>query len=311
MIRAAIDLGSNTLRLLVADVEDGQIKQRLCYQHQITRLGQNLHQTGVLSQQAMQRSQQVIQGFKQAIDACGTIEICATATSAVRKASNGKAFLDMLYDSTGVDVHLISEQCEAELCLHGVMTVFPEKDFLLFDIGGGSTEFSRVRHGHVLDSHSFSLGVVDMTERLLHSDPPSLYDYQKMQQHADVVCKQVEQAWSTTWKPRFLVGTAGTVTTLAALDLKLACYDVQKVNGHVLTKKSLALLKQQLLALDHAQRSQWPGLEAGRVDLIIAGLAIVERLMCRWHYPKLVCIDAGLLEGSVLLGQSFFQVYSR
>jgi len=309
MIRAAIDMGSNTLRFLVANIENNQITERLCYQHCITRLGENLHQTGYLSSKAMVRTTEAIKSFKQEIDAFGAIEVCATATAAVRKAKNGRQFLQTLAKDTSIQVQLISEQCEAELCLRGVTSEFSETNFLLFDIGGGSTEFSRINNKQLLDSQSHALGVVEMTERLLHTDPPSPYDFIQIQKYVDTFLHNVEKSWNDLILPTYLVGTAGTITTLAALDLKLKHYDAQQVNGHTISIDALQKLKQKLLSLNFSQRSHLDALESGRADLIIAGMAIVERLMLRWHYKHLVCIDSGLLEGAVLLGNQALQIH--
>jgi len=309
MIRASIDMGSNTVRMLVAEITVNRIQKALCYQHYITRLGQGLHNTNLLSQEAMSRTTQAIQLFKQHIQSLGVMEICATATSAVRQAKNGRFFLQQLKKETGIEVQLISEQCEAELCLHGIMTVFPQSDFLLFDIGGGSTEFSRVKNQQLLDTQSYPLGVVEITEKLCQSDPPTPFDYDRMTQNINTTLHRVEQGWTKKFHPKYLVGTAGTVTTLAALHLQLTTYDAQKVNGQRISFKVLQQLKHNLYALNYQQRCALPALEKGRADLIIAGIAIVEQIMKRWQYPSFICVDAGLLEGSILLGKQALQPY--
>ncbi|MDQ6961280.1 MAG: Ppx/GppA family phosphatase [Mariprofundaceae bacterium] len=307
MIRAAIDIGSNTVRLLIARIKDHRIQERLYYQHIITRLGQDLHQTGKLSNEAMQRTNDAISTFKQHINHFKNIEICATATAAIRQASNGSLFLQRLKHETGISVQLISEDCEAQLCLHGVMSECEQEEFLLFDIGGGSTEFSLIHNGKIRHTQSHPLGVVKLTETALKSDPPSLENLQCMQQHIELVLDQVEQQWGAIKKPSALVGTAGTVTTLAALDLKLQQYDAKQVNRHCITHAKFKTLKQQLTTLSHTQRASLPSLEAGRCDLIIAGLMIVDCMMTRWQYQSLTCIDSGLLEGLVVLGSDALQ----
>jgi len=168
---------------------------------------------------------------------------------------------------------------------------------LLFDIGGGSTEFIRARGATQRDAISRNLGVVKLFEAHLHSDPPSPDDYRAVMAAADEHLAVVENSWPDRKPPRYMVGTAGTVTTLAATELGLTAYDAEKINNHRMSRASFFALRDRLLALTQEQLAAIPNIEAGRADLIIAGLAIIEAMMLRWNYDELVAVDASLLEG--------------
>ncbi|RMH62074.1 MAG: Ppx/GppA family phosphatase [Zetaproteobacteria bacterium] len=303
---AAIDLGSNTFRLLIAEPTDGTPPWRTVhYEHRIVRLGEGLHANGTLNTAARARALQALHAFaailrKFDVPADATL---AVATAAMREADNGPAFREQVLRETGIHIEIIDGAQEANLSLAGVRAVLHErvaKDFLLFDIGGGSTEFIRACATRCRDAISRRLGVVRLVERHLHSDPPSPEDYAAMIETAQEHLRAVERSWRDTYVPTHLVGTAGTVTTLAATELDLCPYDADVINNHVMTRSAFVRLRDRLLALDHAGREAIRTIEPGRADLIIAGLAIVEAVLDHWHYDAMTIVDAGLLEGAWL-----------
>ncbi|HKJ83396.1 MAG TPA: Ppx/GppA phosphatase family protein [Mariprofundaceae bacterium] len=305
---AAIDIGSNTLRLLIAEPSAGRDKthwHQLAYDHYITRLGEGLHTEGRLGETGMARALEGLQQFAHRITEYGIAPECvnAVATAAMREAKNGQTFLDRIGQETGITPHIISGNEEAATCLAGAASVLDEqtrRDMLLFDIGGGSTEFIRAGNGLMRDAISRKLGVVRLVEAHLHSDPPSTADYRAMIDTAKQHLEQVASFWKDAKPPSHLVGTAGTITTLAAIHLELVPYDAERVNNHVMLIEDVHMLRDHLLSMSHEQRTAIPAIEPGRADLIIAGLAIVEAVMRRWHYDRLVTVDAGLLEGAWL-----------
>ncbi|MDQ7004007.1 MAG: Ppx/GppA phosphatase family protein [Ghiorsea sp.] len=309
MKQAVLDIGSNTIRLLIAETT-GNHHEKLHYQHAIARLGEGLQQTGELSEAGMARAMVIFHEFI-AVCQSFSIEVAnikAVATAAIREASNGASFVEYVFTATGLKIQVIDGENEAKLALLGAQSALADdiqQNMLLFDIGGGSTEFSRVCQGQLLDSFSEKLGVVRLTELYLRQDPPSQAEYHAMKVHSLKHLQHVEKLWAHhKTMPSCLVGTAGSVTTLAAIALGMQLYDASQINNYRMDKAIFFALKDKLLHMSQAQRLAIPALEKGREDVIIAGLAIVEALFEYWEFEELVTVDAGLLEG-LLLNQKF------
>ena len=307
-LHAAIDIGSNTLRLLIAEnsAKHETVKcKRICHAQRITRLGQGLHHNGMLSEEGITRALDAMKEFSEILRQHGLGPECvyAVATAAVREAVNGQEFVERCVMETGIKVQVIDGNTEARLSLRGaaaVLSAYTSRDMLLFDIGGGSTEFIRVRDGSIVDDISRKLGVVRLIEAHLNSDPPSADNYQAMLAATSKHLGEVEMYWGDRHPPAHLVGTAGTITTLAALHMDLFPYDANKINNHTIPLHDFLALKERLLKMTHAERAAIQTIEAGREDLIIAGLAITEAIMQRWGYSELISVDAGLLQGTWL-----------
>ncbi|MDX8406773.1 MAG: Ppx/GppA phosphatase family protein [Mariprofundaceae bacterium] len=305
---AAIDIGSNTFRLLIAEAAQQYSTtpwKTVYYTHRIVRLGEGLHLHGRLGKAGMQRGIAAFREFAERLEAyhVPTGHTLAVATAAMREADNGAAFRRQIKEETGLDISIICGDEEAAMSLAGACAVLnPETrtDMLLFDIGGGSTEFIRARHTEAVDAISRKLGVVRLVEAHLHTDPPATEDYQAMKDTTLAHLDAVAGHWLGGQAPKYLVGTAGTVTTLAATELDLCPYDADIINNHLMTRDSFLALRDRLLAMNHAQRQSVRTIEQGRGDLIIAGLAIVEAVMDYWHYDEMIVVDAGLLEGAWL-----------
>lgn len=307
-IRAAIDIGSNTLRLLIA----GQAEpydffpwHDIYRTHRIVRLGEGLHDSGRLSEAGMTRALTALAEFARLIIEHGgsLTDTLAVATAAMREAANGGAFRSRIERETGIRVQIIEGETEARLSLAGATAVLrrdTRDDMLLFDIGGGSTEFIRVRDQAIVDAVSRKLGVVRLVEAHLASDPPSAEDYRAMVRAADAHLAAIVAGWPDGKPPAHLVGTAGTVTTLAAVHLDLYPYDIAHINNLRISREEFAALRDRLLVMTHDERQAIRTIEPGRADLIVAGLAIIDAIFERWSYPELIVVDAGLLEGAWL-----------
>ncbi len=302
MKQAVLDIGSNTIRLLIAEVSDSSY-QKIYYQHRVARLGEGLQQTGALSDAGKQRGMVV---FLEVVDICASHGIAvqniqAVATAAIREASNGKDYVQHVLDTLGLNIQIIHGQLEAKLSLLGAQMVLNEdvsQDMLLFDIGGASTEFNRVCHGELVDGFSEKLGVVRLTELYLKHNPPLSSEYQAMKEHTKTHLKQVESLWGEdTFLPKHMVGTAGTVTTLAAIVLQMEDYDANTINNYHLSKTDFESMRDELLGMTNDERLAIPAIEQGRQDVIVAGLAIVDAIFEFWDYEVMVTVDAGLLEG--------------
>ncbi len=229
--------------------------------------------------------------------------IYAVATAAVREAENGTFFKKLLQRETGIDISIIHGREEASISLLGAASVLHDesaREMLLFDIGGGSTEFIRTKEKSMTDAISCKLGVVRLVEAHLHSDPPSSEAYLAMKNSALCHLTEVGRFWeeTSTIVPARMVGTAGTVTTLAAVQMELTPYDPEKVNNYQIDRAVFYQLRDRLLAMNYSQREAIPAIEAGRADLIIAGLSIIEAIMEKWNYDSFITVDAGLLEGN-------------
>ncbi len=316
---AAIDIGSNTFRLLIAAPASPEPTRAappwrtLHYEHRIVRLGEGLHASGRLGEAGIARAQDALRAFRARLDACGVppAHCRALATAAMREAANGERVRQQLQRDSGLAIAIIDGATEARLSLAGASAVLrPDirEDWLLFDIGGGSTEFVRARMARPLHAISRKLGVVRLVEAHLKSDPPSRADWQAMKAAARAHLDAVEAAWQAAGlasaPPRHLVGTAGTVTTLAATELDLVPYDPARINNHWMSRDALAALRARLLGMRQAERQRIRTIEPGRADLIVAGLAICETMLERWSREDaeagFFVVDAGLLEGAWL-----------
>jgi len=305
---AAIDIGSNTFRLLIAEpAEPGATTpwRTIYYTHRIIRLGEGLHHSGRLAENAMHRAMQAFADYAGLIARYHVPagHVAAIATAAMREADNGAAFRDAVAEESGINIRIIDGETEAAMSLNGASAVLHENlraDMLLFDIGGGSTEFIRAANGACRDAISRKMGVVRLVEAHLHSDPPSPPNYRAMLAAADAHLQAVESYWQGQQPPTALVGTAGTVTTLAATELDLCPYDAGIINNHRMSRSAFEMLRDRLLIMPYAERQAIRTIETGRGDLIVAGLAIVEAVMNRWHYDDMIVVDAGLLEGAWL-----------
>jgi len=273
------------------------------YTHRIVRLGEGLHHSGKLSEAGMRRAATVLEEFVGIITAHGIKpeDTCAVATAAMRDAENGKEFGHCIRQETGLHIRIIDGETEASMSLSGATAVLESdtrNNMLLFDIGGGSTEFIRTHDGTLCDAISCKLGVVRLVDAHLNSNPPGPADYAAMLAASNRHLDSVEHHWGDNRIPAYLVGTAGTVTTLAAIHIDLAPYDADAINNHIITWVDFLVLRDRLLSLTHDQRQAMRTIEEGRADLMVAGLAIIETVMTRWRYSKLIVVDAGLLEGA-------------
>jgi exopolyphosphatase/guanosine-5'-triphosphate,3'-diphosphate pyrophosphatase len=295
---ASIDLGTNTVRLLIIEAR-GQPWTVVEQDQTVTRLGEGLAVTGRLGEGPMARTAVVVGDYVNRARMARATEIRIIATSAVREAANGREFAATIARATGVGVRVVSGQDEARLTVLGIVRGLGCRAGLLlaFDIGGGSTEFVRARDGRVEAAVSLTLGVVPLAERYPFPGAVDRVRYQALEdeiRHRLVaeLPPAIRGAGVTD-----LVGTAGTVTTLAALDLGLSQYDAARVHGHRLGRAAIERLRDQLGALTVAGRATLPCLEPGRADLIVPGVAIVLAALDATGTAGVVVSDWGLREG--------------
>jgi exopolyphosphatase/guanosine-5'-triphosphate,3'-diphosphate pyrophosphatase len=305
-LSASIDIGSNTLRLLIAEIKGDKIHDIL-YKRIITRLGTGIDQTGHLSDKSAALSLAVLKEFSSLISSYRAGHVRAVATSALREASNADIFIKKAQVETGIAIEIISGETEAELTLQGILLSLPDnlssrnQSFLIVDMGGGSTEWIFYKNTRCIDKGSLPLGVIKLYRNCIKTDPLSNADISQLNNsivpHLQSLSKKI--AVSLDPQTRF-IGTAGTFTTLAALDLELDTYSREKIHLHRLSLPSLYKTRDLLFSLTLEERKTLRGLEPERADLIIPGIQFTIKLMDLLQFHELIISDYGLLEGALL-----------
>jgi len=298
-LKASIDLGTNTARLLIGSAVNGMIG-RQHISRRITRVGGGFTAENGISREAADRTVAAMKDFAATLAAFRVTDIRAVATSAVRDAVNREDFCREVSFAAGIDLEVISGETEGRLTLLGVnsgLDVVPDT-LLVFDVGGGSTEYTLSRGDEILFSSSLPLGVVRLTEGKRTVAAMA----EKIDRELESLLKAIDSAGL---KPQLseatIIATAGTATTLAAIDIGLADYDYSKVNNHILSAQGIEVIFNRLLPLSPAERlEQITGLEEGREDLIIAGILLTIKSMRLFEKRALKVSDFGLLEGILL-----------
>ncbi len=297
---ASLDLGTNTFRLLIAEsaVPSGAYRP-IQFDREITRAGGGYTDAPGLSSDAEDRALACLSRFSAAMQAAGVERYQAVATSVFRKAVNGPEVLARLESQTGIHVEVISGDHEAELSAEGAVSqVSLAGPAVVFDIGGGSTEYVVWDRG-VEFRESLDFGVVRLAEDVLSSDPPSTGDLGRLAEAVDapistLALKVLERLGG---RPFELVGTAGTVSTLGAVDLALQTYDRERINGHRLERCFIADNFERFAVLDRRGRLAVEGMEPGREDLIVPGCYIALRTVEALNCGQILISEGGLLEG--------------
>jgi exopolyphosphatase/guanosine-5'-triphosphate,3'-diphosphate pyrophosphatase len=296
---AAIDFGTNTARLLVADRHpDGSFEQ-IRIEREIVRMGGGFSREEGLSVDAIQRGSRCLARFARILKQYGITNPCAVATSAVRDAVNGAEFVDLIYRQTGISLSVINGVQEGALTLTGVIAGLDCQldNLLVFDVGGGSTEYTVAHMGKATFIRSLPLGVVRLTEGKVTIIEMSA----KIDRELELLTSEIARSKTTTpGDGTVLVGTAGTATTLAAISMKLETYDYRKIHNSILSLDEIRRIYSLLLPLSLEERVNIPGLEKGREDLIIAGILITLHTMERFGFTTFKVSDYGLLEGLIV-----------
>jgi exopolyphosphatase/guanosine-5'-triphosphate,3'-diphosphate pyrophosphatase len=300
---AAVDVGTNSCRMLVADVPppgvDGELRE-LVREMRITRLGADVDRTGRLDQRAVDRTLATLRDYAVEIARCDAQRTRMVATSASRDAENRDVFVSGVRDILGVEPEVITGGEEAHLSFVGATHELRGSErarppFLVVDIGGGSTELVR----GTLDAEagcSIDIGCVRMTERYLRRDPPSRDDVERAVRDIDAAIARAGETVPLDGA-RTLVGLAGSVTTLGALALRLQEYDAARLHGSWMSRAQVSELTERLLAMTHAERATLPALHPGRIDVIAAGALILDRVMARTGCAEILVSDHDILDG--------------
>ncbi len=284
---AAVDLGTNSTRLLVADVADGRVHE-LHRETRITRLGEGVDRRRRLLPVPIARVRNVLGDYRRTAEELGAARVLLVATSAVRDAENGEAFLGEIEWSYGFATQLLSGDEEAQLMRRGVASDRAlDNDVLLVDIGGGSTEL-------VLDGFhaSIDVGSVRLTERHLASDPPTRDEVAAAAHDVEALLPALDA--------RTAVGVAGTITTLAALDLGLERYDAEKVHGHRISAASVDELAGRLARMTIDERRGLPAMEPERAPVIVGGAVVLREIVRRYEFDAVEASERDILDVAAL-----------
>jgi exopolyphosphatase/guanosine-5'-triphosphate,3'-diphosphate pyrophosphatase len=283
----AVDVGTNSTRLLVADIEDGRVEE-VHRETTITRLGEGVDARRRLLPVAIQRVRNTLVDYRRTLERLGAKRTLLIATSAVRDAENGEAFLGEIESSYGFATRLLTGDEEALLMRRGVASGRRlEPGTLIVDIGGGSTEL-------ILDDFHTSLdvGSVRLTERFLSSDPPTAEELGAAGHAVHELLPDLS--------PTAAIGVAGTVTTIAALDLSLQTYDAERVHGHRLTPSAIAAQLRCLAALTVEERRALPAMEPERAPVIVGGAIVLDEVARRYELEAVEASERDILDGAAL-----------
>src|SRR5436190_4749574 len=294
---AAVDLGTNSIRLLVTDVDDGRLDD-VVRRQKITRLGEGVDERKRLLPAPIARARNVLVDFRREIEDLGAERTLLVATSAVRDAENGEAFLGEIEWSYGFATRLLSGDEEAQLTFRGAAVGRDlAEETLLVDIGGGSTEFVVGGPDGLRFHESVDFGSVRLTERFLHADPPTADELDACVHAArELLAERIPG----DLRPRTAIGVAGTITSIAALDRGLEDYDPDQVHGHRLSRAGIAAQLERLAALPLAGRREAPALEPDRAPVIVAGAVILQETLDRFGLEGIEASEHDLLDGAAL-----------
>jgi exopolyphosphatase/guanosine-5'-triphosphate,3'-diphosphate pyrophosphatase len=299
---AVVDIGTNSTRLLVCDVEDERVTRELERVSTVTRLGAGVDADGRLAQESMQRVFTTLEEFRALIDRQEADRAIAVLTSAVREATNGREFAEQVEQRYGLEPHVLSGDEEAGLTFLGATSERDPDDqtpIAVIDIGGGSTEVV-IGEGREARFHvSNRAGVVRQTERFLHSDPPTDAELERTREdvHAILIDGVPEDERTAV---KHAIAVAGTATSLAAIAQRLEPYDPSKVHGYRLTRERCEEILVQLATIPLEERRQVPGLDPARAPTIVAGILILLEVLTLFDLSEVEVSEHDILRGAAL-----------
>lgn len=297
---AAVDCGTNSIRLLIADV-DGDRLTDVVRRLEVVRLGQGVDRTGRLAPAALERTRVAMRSYAADIRRAGVERVRLVATSATRDAVNCDEFAADVRSILGVDPEVVTGDEEAALSFDGAVGALGDglpAPYLVLDIGGGSTEFV-LGDRAVEAARSVDIGCVRLTERHFTADPPSAESVAAAVADIDGALSVVAETVPLS-RARTLIGLAGTVTTVAAIALELPAYDPERIHHARIAVEAVREVTDRLLAMGHGERAALPVMHPGRVDVIGAGALILATVTDRLGFAEVVVSEADILDGIAL-----------
>jgi exopolyphosphatase/guanosine-5'-triphosphate,3'-diphosphate pyrophosphatase len=299
---AVVDIGTNSTRLLIADVEDGRVTDELERRSTITRLGAGVDREGRLNSEAMERVYGTLDDYRKLIDEHGAERSLAVLTSAVRDAANGPEFAQTVQERYRLEPHILTGDEEARLTFLGATSERDPDDqtpTLVFDIGGGSTELV-VGTGIEMSFHvSTQTGVVRLTERHIHTDPPTDEEIEALADDTREILSArtpAELRQAVDWA----IGVAGTATSLGAIAQRLEPYDPKRVHGYVISRQECERILGRLASVPLGERRQVPGLHPDRAPTIVAGVIILLEILKLFGLGEVEISEHDILRGAAL-----------
>ncbi|MGA8217639.1 MAG: Ppx/GppA phosphatase family protein [Solirubrobacterales bacterium] len=296
---AVIDIGTNSTRMLIADVDSPGVSE-IARRTTVTNMGRGVDHTGMIRSDAVEDVCGVIADYKSGYEEMGVERVMAIATSAVRDAVNGAAFLAELRERFELDARMLTGEEEAQLTYLGATAHRLESDpALVFDIGGGSTELIVGRGREIAFHTSLQAGTIRQSERHLSADPPNPHELEDLAADVRTLIDRAV-ADQPDAKPRRAIAVAGTPTSLAAIDQGLEPYDRDRVHGYRLGMQRIQRMLSRLSSLPLAERLRVPGLHPGRAPTIVAGTVILVQVMRAFSLQEVEVSELDLLQGGAL-----------
>ncbi|MDB8794356.1 Ppx/GppA phosphatase family protein [Romboutsia sp. 1001216sp1] len=294
----AIDIGTNSMRLLVADYINGKIENRKKFIN-TTRIGQGVDKEGYINKEAIDRNIKALETFSDICKEEGCEKIYAMGTSALRDSKNKNEFIDLAKEKTGIDIEIISGVEESNLGFKGVLEGLNEKDnILVIDIGGGSTEFIIGNRKGISFAKSENVGALRMTEKFLKKDPIDNKEFEDMEFFIENTLKDTLE-YIKSCNISYLVGIGGTITSLSAINQELEVYSMEKIHNSEICKKDIDIVLQSLKNMTLNDKKRLKGLQPKRADIITAGVKILDKIMEKLESQKIIVSEYDNLEGLI------------
>jgi exopolyphosphatase/guanosine-5'-triphosphate,3'-diphosphate pyrophosphatase len=297
---ASIDIGTNTVLMLVADVQHNGSLHVVRDEHFIGRLGKGVDEHGIIQKETFHRVLDILSQLKSTADSLGVRHLSACGTSALRDAKNRQEFIDFMKEKLALEIRVLSGSEEAELTYLGTVSDYLSKvdsnTYAVLDIGGGSTEIVVGSGAHITSSCSIDIGSVRLTERILKINPPSS---SALESAVQLVRDHIQHVTALLPSTK-IIGVAGTLTTLAALDRRIPTYDRNLVNRHVLALETIDKIFQELRPLSLDQLRSYPQIHPSRADILLAGIIILRETMKKVNLSEITVSDRGLRYGIVI-----------
>lgn len=293
---ATIDIGTNSMRLLIAEYKDGKLVNRKKYVN-TTRIGQGVDKQGYITDEAIERNIKALVEFSNRCKGENCKKIYCMGTSALRDSKNKDKFINLAKDKTGINVDIISGEKESNLGFMGVLEGLEKaKDILVIDIGGGSTEFIIGNKDGIRFSKSENVGALRMTEKFLHQDPINDNEFESM---SNFIYEEVKSTleYIKKHKVKNLVGIGGTITSLSAMNQELEVYSMERIHNSKISLSEIELILQNLKKMTLNDKKSLKGLQPKRADIIIAGVEILHTIMKNLEIKEITVSEYDNLEG--------------
>lgn len=303
-LNAVIDIGTNTLRLLIGCLKDEKII-RIFTDRIVIRLGKNIEKTGIISAEDCEKSIKYLLKFKEICNKYAVNKVFTFGTSVLRDAKNSKEFIRKVKNKVGFHIKVISGDEEAELTLKGVLSglsAIPKYPIFIVDIGGGSTEW--IYHNKSISyKGSINLGSLRLFDIFIKNDPPTEFELNRLKEY---IKKEISKEITFSDQIATCIATGGTATSVASMDMQLEQYKGEIVHSHSISLESLKRIYTNIIRLPQSERLKIKGLEIERSDIIIPGIVILISIMERINCDSFLISDYGILEGMLKSLQSNF-----